>query len=55
MYAIYLVQESYHTLENSLEAGGNALGLRSSSEEGADVAALVVRLIRVIVRVPGLT
>ena len=32
----------------SLEVGGNALGLRESSEEGPDVAAFAVRLIRAL-------
>ena len=38
----------------SLEVGGNALGLRESGEEGPDVAAFAVRLMRVVL-VGGLT
>lgn len=43
------VQKSYHTWANSLEAGGGALGLRESNEEGADVSAFAVRLAELIV------
>ena len=53
-YAASFVQHSYRTWVGSLEAGKNALGLRRSNEEEADVAAFAVRPIRVI-RVPGLT
>lgn len=42
-HALLLVQESYHTSADSLEAGGYAIGLRISLDEGADVAAFCVR------------